>query len=69
MPQRLYFPVLADNPVLHDGEEMEVLGHDDIVLDGDHGIMRMDGMEQLVLHHLPDGRQRRTGCVGTAVGG
>ncbi|UKK47957.1 hypothetical protein L6475_12190 [Prevotella sp. E9-3] len=46
---------------------MQVVGHDDIVLNEDHGIVGMDAVQQLMLHHLPYGRQGRAGSIGTAV--
>ena len=47
---------------------MDVLGHDNVILDGDHGVVRGDGVEQLVLHHLPEGGEGDAGCIGAAIG-
>ena len=54
---------------MHFDDEMQMFGHDDIVLNLYHRIEGRDGVEQLVLHHLPDGRQRRMRRIGAAVGG
>ena len=61
--------MLADYVILHHHEEMYMLGHDDIVLNGDHGIAGVDGGEELVLHHLADGGECRVWGVGRAIGG
>lgn len=46
-----------------------MIGHDDMLLDRHHGIVGVDGGEQLVFYHLPYPRQRGAWCIGAAVGG
>ena len=50
-------------------DEMEVLGHDDVVLDFNHRVVGSDGGEQFVLHHLADGGEGGMGSRGSAIGG
>ena len=67
--QGLLLAVAADDAALHDGQKMKMVGHDDVVLDGNHRIVGMDGGEQLVLHHAAYGGELDAGCVGAAVRG
>ena len=46
-----------------------MLGHDDIVLDRDHGVVTVDGGEQLLLYHLPYGCEHCAGRIRAAIGG
>ena len=68
LPEGHRLAMRAEEAVLHLKQEVQVLGHDDIGVDGDHGIAGTDAMEQLVLHHLSEGRERSAGCIGAAIG-
>ena len=68
LPQREPLAAGADDGSLHHHQEMEMVGHDDIVLHLDHGIMSSDGGEQLVLYHLPYRREDDAWRIGMAIG-
>ena len=49
-------------------DEMDVLGHDDVLLHLHHGIVVADAMQQFFFHHLAYGRELDVGSIGGSVG-
>ena len=60
--------ITADDVMVDNNNEMQMVWHDDIVLDFDHGIMGADAIQQFVLDHHADVRKKNSWCVRISVG-
>ena len=58
----------ADNVAMDDNDKMEMVRHDDIVLDLYHRIVGMDAAKQLLFHHLANLRKEDFRSEWVAIG-
>ena len=67
LSQVIAAPPSGHDTGMHLEYEVQVFGHDDIVLHLDHGVVATDGGGEFLSYHLSYGCQFHMGCIGCRV--